>query len=239
MLDGSRKAVKAQTRVRLIEAGMALFGEQGLDAPSLDAICDRAGFTRGAFYVHFQDREDFLAAVMEHVGQPILDRLIGADSEATLAEIATRFLNAVEEGSYPLGPRGGIRPHQLLDACARNERIRGLYVGLVVEATTRLRFAIARAQAVGELRADLDAEGLAALLMASILGAQTMLELEVPLSLPAIAGGLLGALAPSSHPLPVVTVRSADKTARARSKHEPAPSKKAKPRTSKKAPRRR
>ena len=61
----SRKLAMAETREALIQAGLAEFAERGFDAPSLDKICARAGFTRGAFYVHFENREDFLVAVME------------------------------------------------------------------------------------------------------------------------------------------------------------------------------
>ena len=52
---------------------MALFAKHGLDGPSLDDICAHAGFTRGAFYVHFEDRDDFLVAVMDRVGRQIVD----------------------------------------------------------------------------------------------------------------------------------------------------------------------
>src|SRR4051812_40727719 len=64
----TREETKQRTREALVEAGIALFAEQGLDGPSLDAICERAGFTRGAFYVHFRDRDELLQAVMERVG---------------------------------------------------------------------------------------------------------------------------------------------------------------------------
>ena len=63
-----------QTREALIAAGIAAIGSEGLDA-SLDAICARAGFTRGAFYVHFQDRDDLLETVMERVGRLFLESL--------------------------------------------------------------------------------------------------------------------------------------------------------------------
>ncbi|MBM4360960.1 MAG: TetR family transcriptional regulator, partial [Deltaproteobacteria bacterium] len=52
----SRAEASQETRDALIEAGMAAFASEGLDAPSLDSICERAGYTRGAFYVHFKDR---------------------------------------------------------------------------------------------------------------------------------------------------------------------------------------
>src|SRR5580765_489599 len=73
----SRETAKQETREALIRAGMDLFGEQGLDTPSLDAICERAGFTRGAFYVHFRDRDDFLEAVMQETGASFLDAVLG------------------------------------------------------------------------------------------------------------------------------------------------------------------
>ncbi len=180
MVIGAREAAKQKTRAALIEAGVALFREQGLDGPSLDAICERAGFTRGAFYVHFTDRDDFLVAVMQTVGGPILDALIGSDEPEELAAIAGRFVGAMAEGSYPLGPSGGIRPHQLLDACARSPQIRELYVSLVAEAIRRTGRVLERQQGEGSVRADVDCEATAALLLAAILGAQTMLELEVP-----------------------------------------------------------
>src|SRR5262245_37416602 len=50
----TREFGKQETREALLRAGMEMFAEQGLDAPSLDALCARAGFTRGAFYVHFK-----------------------------------------------------------------------------------------------------------------------------------------------------------------------------------------
>src|SRR5580700_6965980 len=77
----NREETKVRTRAALVDAGIALFGEQGLDAPSLDAICERAGFTRGAFYVHFRDRDEFLEAVMERLGGQFLDAVL-ADEDA-------------------------------------------------------------------------------------------------------------------------------------------------------------
>jgi len=62
----TRAEKKQRTRAALIAAGLAEISEHGLEA-SLDAICARAGLTRGAFYVHFADREAFLIAFMNEV----------------------------------------------------------------------------------------------------------------------------------------------------------------------------
>ena len=60
----SREVSKQETRQALLEAGLAEIIEHGWETPSLDAICARAGYTRGAFYVHFQDRDEFETAVL-------------------------------------------------------------------------------------------------------------------------------------------------------------------------------
>ncbi len=67
---------------------------------------------------------------MQRVGGELLDALLGPerDPEAVdLAGIAMRFLEALASGRYPLTRKGGVRPYQLLDACARSPRIRAEY----------------------------------------------------------------------------------------------------------------
>lgn len=191
----SRDEAKRETRDALIRAGMALFGEEGLDGPSLDAICARAGRTRGAFYVHFRDRDDFLQAVMEHVGVAFLDTVLapgrgGVGLEATVR----RFLESVATGAYPLTRPGGVRPHQLLDACARSPAIRDRYVALVMDSVGRVREVVKAGQGTGALRADVDPEQVAGVLLAAVIGAQTMLELRVPMDFARAAETVLALL---------------------------------------------
>ena len=171
-----RAETMQETREALLAAGAELFAEQGLDGPSLDAICERAGYTRGAFYVHFADRDAFLAAVMERIGMPFLDAVLGATGDASLSlrEAAERFLGAVATGAYPL-TRDAIRPSQLIDACTRSPEVRDRYVGLIEEAIARLASIIERGQAAGEVRRDAAPREIATLLLAAIVGAQTML----------------------------------------------------------------
>lgn len=46
------------TRQRLLEAAADVFAEVGLEAASVEAVCERAGFTRGAFYSNFDTKEE-------------------------------------------------------------------------------------------------------------------------------------------------------------------------------------
>src|SRR5215475_11085022 len=153
----SRDLAKQQTREALLDAGLAQFAAQGLDTPSLDAICAAAGFTRGAFYVHFRDREDFVVAVMERVLGAFMDAVIIAtgDQAHDLERTVTRFADALEAVKTPAararrktpGPlAGGVQLYRLLEACARSSTIRDRLVGLVQQALGRLAQAAAAGQ---------------------------------------------------------------------------------------------
>ncbi len=63
---------RAHTRDRVMDAAIALFAEKGVLAASVEEICERAGFTRGAFYSNFESRDDLMIAVVERKGRQIL-----------------------------------------------------------------------------------------------------------------------------------------------------------------------
>lgn len=196
------------TRIALLDAAEALFAREGLDV-SLDAICERAGFTRGAFYVHFADRDALLVAVMEVVGARFLSQMFAAletDSEApigggALASAASRFVNAVEGGTYPLMGPGHIQFHQLLDACARSTKVRAQYRGLVEASIEHVASLVVLDRAGGVIRPDLEPQALAKTMLAAIIGAQTMAELGVPIDAASLAATMLRALRRASVPL--------------------------------------
>jgi TetR/AcrR family transcriptional regulator, transcriptional repressor for nem operon len=183
---------KEATKGALIAAGMELFAKHGLDGPSLDDICAHAGFTRGAFYVHFQDRDDFLVAVMDRVGRQILDELLVAGGgSGGLVGAMQRFLAASASGKYPLMPAGGIRPHQLLDACARSRPLRERYLGLVDMSTARIAQLLGQEQKDGGVRVDLEPANAATLMVALVVGLQTLADLGVPIALGPLAADVL------------------------------------------------
>jgi TetR/AcrR family transcriptional repressor of nem operon len=220
----TRTETKQRTREALLEAAEEVFGEQGLDTPSLDAICERAGKTRGAFYVHFRDRDDLLVAVMERVGRAFLDDVLGpagspaggdaAADAAALAATFGRFVSAVSRGEYPLMRGGGVRPHQLLDACVRSPAIRDRYVGLVQDSIERLGRIVDLGQAAGIVRGDVPSAQVATMVLAAVIGAQTMAELRIELDLAGAAASFLtvlgqsGASAPAIPPAAAVRARS-------------------------------
>jgi AcrR family transcriptional regulator len=53
------------TRSALVEAAREVFARRGFEGSSLDEIAETAGFTRGAIYKHFKDKEDLFFAVVD------------------------------------------------------------------------------------------------------------------------------------------------------------------------------
>ena len=177
----SRAETKLATRATLIQAGLEEFALHGLDA-SLDAICARADLTRGAFYVHFADREAFIVAVMNHVLGGFVSALSGAGAQAAGIEGAIRLFFAAAGARAPeVHAGGGLRFYHLMDACHRSPQIGTAYRALVAGGRAQLAAGLATDQAAGRVRADIAAPALAELMTAIALGVVAMLELDVPL----------------------------------------------------------
>jgi len=179
-----RETTKKETREALVAAGLAEFAERGLDAPSLDAICARAGFTRGAFYVHFHDRDEFLECVMERVFGAFLDAVIATgDSAHDLEQTVSRFADAASLAGHrharPLAL--SIDLHRVLDACARSPVLKKRFVTMFSGGASRVADAVARGQQAGAVRRDVDAATLGSLLTILALGVVTSIDMGVPI----------------------------------------------------------
>jgi len=82
---------REQTRSRLLDAAHDVFGDVGMDAASVELICERAGFTRGAFYSNFASKEELFLALITQLSEAklaeVADRVRGLDRE-TLSDLS-------------------------------------------------------------------------------------------------------------------------------------------------------
>lgn len=62
-----------RTRNALIQSARHVFASRGFEGASLDEIADAAGYTRGAIYKHFANKEDLFFAVVEAFNVDVLD----------------------------------------------------------------------------------------------------------------------------------------------------------------------
>jgi TetR/AcrR family transcriptional repressor of nem operon len=152
---------------------MHLFGKYGLDGPSLDDICERAGYTRGAFYVHFKSREELIVAVMERTRARLLESFLsGRDLESTVRG----FADAVESGAYP-PPSGVVKLHNFLDACMRLPLLKRQHLAMLDETLALLAETVRAAQSAKKARHDVAPEAAALLLLTLVTGVDTLLDL--------------------------------------------------------------
>src|SRR5437762_9701457 len=127
----TRAETAQETRSTLIRAGIAEFSRHGFDA-SLDSICARAKLTRGAFYVHFADRDAFIVAVMQDVLGTFVQTITGAQPATASTRAAIEVFFAAAGARAPV-VRGaaGLRFHHLMEACRRTKVIGDTYRGLL------------------------------------------------------------------------------------------------------------
>lgn len=66
---------RPRTRAALLRAALETFAEHGFHAASIEQICERAGFTRGAYYSNFASKEELFLALFDEHGERIVRRL--------------------------------------------------------------------------------------------------------------------------------------------------------------------
>jgi AcrR family transcriptional regulator len=67
-----------QRRAELLAAGQALFLAKGIAGTSLDDITQRAGVSKGLFYLYFSSKEDLVLALREQFSRELAGRMRAA-----------------------------------------------------------------------------------------------------------------------------------------------------------------
>jgi AcrR family transcriptional regulator len=79
------KRRRSNTRARLLEGALEVFAERGFHGASVEDICERAGFTRGAFYSNFASKDELVLALFQATTDRLLEQI-----EALLPELANQ-----------------------------------------------------------------------------------------------------------------------------------------------------
>src|SRR5271166_1852552 len=91
----TREESKEVTRVRLIEAAERLFIRKGFDNASVEEISEAAGYSRGAFYSNFDDKEQVFLAVIDRRRPKAIDDMFqhSIDHAERIAAVREWFSN--------------------------------------------------------------------------------------------------------------------------------------------------
>jgi len=79
---GGKRDINRRKRVQdLIDAGLLLFLERGIEAVTIDEVAREAGMAKGNFYRYFRDKADLVEAVIEPVGSTIREAIQRCDGQ--------------------------------------------------------------------------------------------------------------------------------------------------------------
>jgi AcrR family transcriptional regulator len=86
------------TRARLIQSAKKIFARDGFEAAKLEEIAADAGYTRGAFYANFKNKEDLFFALLEREVSSRIEKVRSKmdkfqDPAAKLKALRTFFLD--------------------------------------------------------------------------------------------------------------------------------------------------
>jgi AcrR family transcriptional regulator len=140
-------ARRQATRARVLEAASEVFAERGFHGATVEDICERAGFTRGAFYSNFSSKDDLVVELSRRHSEALVDRIRRASKRehASADEVLRDVFAALADDSRErwLVLTTEFTLHAIRDADARRtwaaqqRRVRDELVSVVDEAVSR------------------------------------------------------------------------------------------------------
>lgn len=165
------------TRDKILQAANDLFYENGYNATGVDRIIAEAGVTKGNFFYHFKNKEELATAVLDwhrdlafaEIG---LDRILANPSpRGALLELARGMASRMSCGTDACHVRGCFFGNFALELSRGSEAVRRKVEEIFTGIRNLIGDLIRKAQEKGELRADLNADTTAGLLLALMEGA--------------------------------------------------------------------
>lgn len=118
---------REDTRDELLQAAARVFAHRGFHATSLDAIAEEAGFSRGAVYYNFADKEELFLE--------LLDRRC-----AERAQDLRAFLAGTEDDVAETSRQAQLAAEHALDAMTGDPEWRALYLEFLAHAARDTAF---------------------------------------------------------------------------------------------------
>lgn len=168
--ETKRRRSREQTRQRLTEAALTVFAHNGFERATVDEIVREAGFSKGAFYVHFETKDDLFWELLEERIEKQQEMFRAAiDPTLGVEENERRILNAVFETrrTDPLSPAIFL---EFVAHASRNEKVRDRLAHLYERWHSFILEALTGGREAGMVRTDVDLDVLASAIMAVIEG---------------------------------------------------------------------
>ena len=154
----------------MLEAATSVLARSGFERATLDEIVREAGFSKGAFYFHFESKDDlFWAMLEERISRQQEAFRRAVDYSKSMDENVRTILSAVF-GLLGEDPLWGPLLMEFHAYAARNEKVRRR-LGTVYEGWRQLTVDILSASLkAGRIRRDADLDLMATVLIATVEG---------------------------------------------------------------------
>jgi AcrR family transcriptional regulator len=159
-----------ETRERLTQAAGAVFARAGYDRATVDEIVREAGFSKGAFYVHFESKEDlFWSMLEERIGRHQDAFRDSIDHQGGVADNVRVILTAVF-GLAEADPLWSSLFMEFSAHAGRNEKVRQLLAAMYERWRESIVLILAAGRAAGRIRDDIDPKFIATIIVAAVEG---------------------------------------------------------------------
>lgn len=88
---------RAETRDRLISAAITVFARVGVDEARVEDISEEAGYTRGAFYSNFADKDELIVALLQRQLQLATSAIESSLDQVLASPLPDDFTELVNE----------------------------------------------------------------------------------------------------------------------------------------------
>jgi TetR/AcrR family transcriptional regulator, transcriptional repressor of aconitase len=159
-------AHEQQRRAQILSAAMACFGRQGYHATCMDDVVRESGLSVGAIYSYFPSKEELFLALSDDRAEQTLTYLNGLFRRPGPMEDKTReavdyFFNLLSDELLALA-RVNV---EFMSEAAKSERLKERQQRRCESVRQFMRWLLSEAQRQGEIRADVDTNAAAELMM--------------------------------------------------------------------------
>ncbi|MDP5061092.1 MAG: TetR/AcrR family transcriptional regulator [Maribacter sp.] len=173
------------TMQRLQNTGLELFYAQGYYDTSIDDILKKLDLSKGAFYYHFDSKEDFFIQIIQNllarkIYSTLIEPIEGHENPLTL--ITKCFDDAMETAVHNEMDYGCILSNFLTEFNGKNEVIMRHLNEIVTVWEVNLVTALQKGKFNGYLDRHVDCEAAATFLMSSYFGVRILMTSAAPAS---------------------------------------------------------
>ena len=197
----ARQEQRLQTRAKLVEAALRIFAERGYDHSTVEEISLAAGHSKGAYYFHFDSKEDIFLELLQTWIDDQTNRLRAFETASGPAAIA--LMDALESVLRydDRDPLWRLLLPEIWAQSHRNARVREMLRSAYTRWIALIQGIFEKADREGLISLAVRSDLAASLVLAAhdglILRSRLRVPSEVEVSTSRIVAGLVSVLAPS------------------------------------------